>query len=39
METTMKERLIQFIHDLTDEECDMIVSHLMQEDTEANISA
>ena len=41
METTMKEKLIQFIHDLTDEECEMIVSHLMQEETkaEANLSA
>jgi hypothetical protein len=35
METTMKERLIQFILSLTDEECDMIVSHLMQEEGRA----
>lgn len=28
MEMTMVERLIQFINDLTDEECEMIVSHL-----------
>jgi hypothetical protein len=33
METTMKEKLIQFIHNLTDEECDIIVSHLMKEDS------
>ena len=39
MEMTMQEKLIQFIHDLTDEECDLIVSRLMQEETEANLSA
>ena len=33
METTMQEKLIQFILNLTNEECDMIVSHLMQDDT------
>ena len=41
MEMTMQEKLIQFILNLTDEECAMIVSHLMQEDTkpEANLPA
>ena len=31
MELTAQERLIQFIHNLTDEECKLIVSFLMQE--------
>lgn len=35
METTMQEKLIQFILNLTDEECEMIVSHLMQEEGRA----
>ena len=35
MEMTMQERLIQFINDLTDEECEMIVSYLTQEDANA----
>lgn len=41
MEMTMQEKLIQFIHNLTDEECKMIVAYLTQEDTkqEANLSA
>lgn len=33
MEMTMQEKLLQFIHNLTDEECEKIVSYLMQEDT------
>jgi hypothetical protein len=41
MEMTMQEKLIQFIHNLTDEECEMIVFFLMQEEAnqEANLSA
>jgi hypothetical protein len=35
METTMKEKLIQFIHNLTDEECEIIVSHLTKEEGRA----
>lgn len=35
MEMTMQERLIQFINDLTDEECEMIVSYLTQENANA----
>ena len=35
MEMTMQERLIQFITNLTDEECEMIVSYLTQEDANA----
>ena len=31
MELTAQEKLIQFIHSLTDEECKIIVSFLMQE--------
>ena len=31
METTSQEKLIQFIHSLTNAECEMIVSFLMQE--------
>lgn len=31
MEMTMQERLIQFIHSLTDEECEMIVSALQEQ--------
>ena len=34
MEMTMQEKLIQFINNLTDEECEMIVSYLMQEAAE-----
>ena len=34
MEMTMQEKLIQFIHSLTDEECEMIVSILKKEDTD-----
>lgn len=32
MEMTMQEKLIQFINNLTDAECEKIVSYLMQED-------
>ena len=38
MEMTMQERLIQFINDLTDEECEMIVSYLMQADAKQDTS-
>lgn len=30
METTMREKLIQFIHSLTNEECELIVSALKE---------
>jgi hypothetical protein len=33
MELTAQEKLIQFIHSLTVEECDLIVSYLTQENT------
>jgi hypothetical protein len=33
MELTAQEKLIQFIHSLTDEECQMIVAFLTQEDS------
>lgn len=33
MELTAQEKLTQFIHSLTDEECEMIVSLLMQENS------
>ena len=32
MDATAQEKLIQFIHSLTDAECEKIVSYLMQED-------
>ena len=31
----MQEKLIQFIHNLTDEECEKIVTYLMQEEGRA----
>ena len=37
METTMQERLIQFINSLTDEECETIVSYLMQENVKQEV--
>ena len=37
METTAQEKLIQFIHRLTDEECERIVSFLAQENTREEV--
>jgi hypothetical protein len=37
MELTTQEKLIQFIHSLTDEECERIVSFLTQESTEEEV--
>ena len=33
MEMTMQEKLIQFINNLTDEECEMIVAYLTEQNT------
>ena len=38
MEMTMQEKLIQFINNLTDEKCEMIVAYLSKDDA-SNISA
>ena len=38
MEMTMQEKLIKFINNLTDEECEMIVAYLMQEDAKQEAS-
>jgi hypothetical protein len=37
MELTAQEKLIQFIHSLTTEECELIVSRLYQENTKEEV--
>lgn len=37
MELTAQEQLIQFIHSLTNEECELIVSRLSQENTKEEV--
>jgi hypothetical protein len=37
MELTAQEKLIQFIHNLTDEECKQIVSFLTRENTKEEV--
>lgn len=37
MELTAQEKLIQFIHSLTDEECKLIISLLAQENTKEEV--
>jgi hypothetical protein len=37
MEQTAQEELIQFIHSLTNEECELIISRLSQENTKEEV--
>ena len=37
METTAQEKLLQFIRNLTDEECEIIVSYLTKENTKEEV--
>lgn len=37
MEASAQEKLIQFIHSLTDEECELIVAYLTQENKKEEV--